>query len=95
MLKEKYFKNNENSKEKTIKENNNTAENLTQNNNIFKNSFQATPVAAVMGPFTPKIYSGGKGKFDLPMYYYFGFYGWDSKKNIYNNIYIYTLILYI
>ena len=53
MLKEKYFKINENPKEKTIKENNIPAENLTQNNNIFKNSFQATPVAAVM-PFTPK-----------------------------------------
>ena len=93
MLKEKYFKINENPKEKTIKENNIPAENLTQNNNIFKNSFQSSPVAAVM-PFTPKIYSGGKGKFDLPMYY-FGFYGWDSKKkiynNIYNNIYIYAL----
>jgi len=81
ILKEKYFKNNENSEIKIINNKNvisDTAENLTQNNNIFKNSFQTTPVAAVMGPFTPKICSGGKGKFDLPMYY-FGFYGWDSK----------------
>ena len=81
ILKEKYLKNNENSEIKIINNKNvisDTAENLTQNNNIFKNSFQTTPVAAVMGPFTPKICSGGKGKFDLPMYY-FGFYGWDSK----------------
>ena len=81
ILKEKYLKNNENSEIKIINNKNiisDTAESLTQNNNIFKNSFQTTPVAAVMGPFTPKICSGGKGKFDLPMYY-FGFYGWDSK----------------
>ncbi len=63
----------------------NTIENSTQNNNIFKNTLQTTSVAAVMGAFAPKICSGGKGKFDLPMYYV-GFYGWDSKYNIYNNI---------
>ena len=51
------------------------------NNNIFKNPLPTTSVAAVMGAFTPKICSGGKGKFDLPMYYV-GFYGWDSKYNI-------------
>ena len=31
-----------------------------------------------MGDLTPKICSGEKGKFDLPMYYV-GFCGWDSK----------------
>lgn len=36
-----------------------------------------------MGAFTPKIYSGGRGKFDLPMYC-IGYYGWDSKSNNYN-----------
>ena len=59
---------------------NNTIENFSQNNNIYKTPMQTTSVAAVMGAFTPKICScnGGKGKFDLPMYYV-GFYGWDSK----------------
>ena len=56
----------------------NTTENTIQNNNIYKTPLQTTSVAAVMGAFTPKICSGGKGKFDLPMYYV-GFYGWDSK----------------
>ena len=85
MLKTQYFNNNEKSETKTIKDNNiipKTTENLTQNNNIFKNSFPTTPVASVMGTFTPKICSGAKGKFDLPMYY-FSFYGLDSKKIIY------------
>ena len=85
MLKSQYFNNNEKSETKTIKDNNiipKTTENLPQNNNIFKNTFPTTPVAAVMGTFTPKICSGAKGKFDLPMYY-FSFYGLDSKKIIY------------
>ena len=86
MLKTQYFNNNEKSETKFIKDNNiipKTTENSTQNNNIFKNSIQTTPLTPVMATsFTPKICSGVKGKFDLPMYY-FGFYGLDSKKNIY------------
>ena len=84
MLKTQYFNNNEKSETKIIKENNiiSNTTNSTQNNNIFKNTFPATPLATVMGTFTPKICSGGKGKFDLPMYY-FSFYGWDSKIIIY------------
>lgn len=81
ILKSEFFSNNENSETKNLKDNafeSNTTENSTQNNNTFNNSFQATPIAAVMGPFTPNIYSGGKGKFDLPMYC-FGFYRWDGK----------------
>ena len=53
----------------------NSLDNFSQNNSTVKNSLQTTSVAAV---FKPKICSGGKGKFDLPMYY-FGFYGWDCK----------------
>ena len=59
----------------------NTTSSPVKNNNIFKTPLPTTSVAAVMGAFTPKICSGGKGKFDLPMYYV-GFYGWDSKYNI-------------
>jgi len=74
------IKKNEISETKTIVNNNiaNNTDNSTQNNNAFKNPLPTTSVAAVMGAFTPKICSGGKGKFDLPMYYV-GFYGWDSK----------------
>jgi hypothetical protein len=81
--KNEIIKNNEISEAKNIINNNipNTVSNTTQNNNIFKNPLPTTSVAAVMGAFTPKICSGGKGKFDLPMYYV-GFYGWDSKYNI-------------
>jgi hypothetical protein len=81
--KNEIIKNNEISEAKNIINNNipNTVSNPTQNNNIFKNPLPTTSVAAVMGAFTPKICSGGKGKFDLPMYYV-GFYGWDSKYNI-------------
>ena len=84
MLKTQYFNNKEKSEKKIIKENNiiSNTMNSTQNNNVFKNTFPATPLATVMGAFTPKICSGGKGKFDLPMYY-FGIYGWDSKIIIY------------
>ena len=85
MLKTQYFNNNENCEKKIIKDNNiipKNTENSTSNKNIFKNTFPTTPVAAVMNTFTPKICSGAKGKFDLPMYY-FSFYGLDSKKNIY------------
>ena len=81
--KNEIIKNNEISEAKNIINNNipNTVSNPTQNNNIFKNPLPTTSVAAVMGAFTPKICSGGKGKFDLPMYYV-GFYGGDSKYNI-------------
>ena len=81
--KNEIIKNNEISEAKNIINNNipNAVSNPIQNNNIFKNPLQTTSVAAVMGAFTPKICSGGKGKFDLPMYYV-GFYGWDSKCNI-------------
>ena len=84
MLKTQYFSNKENPEKKIIKENNiiSNTTNTTQKNNVFKNTFPATPLAAVMGTFTPKICSGGKGKFDLPMYY-LSFYGWDSKILIY------------
>ena len=50
-------------------------ENSTENNNSFKSSLPTTPVAAV---FIPKLCCGGKGKFDLPMFYA-GFYSWDCK----------------
>ena len=83
ILKKDFYKNNDFSeikKNDNISTSSNTIENLTENNNIFNNSLQTTSVAAVMGAFTPKICSGGKGKFDLPMYYV-GFYGWDSKYN--------------
>lgn len=53
----------------------NSLDNFSQNNSSVKNSLQTTSVAAV---FTPKLCSGGKGKFDLPMYY-IGFYGWECK----------------
>ena len=53
----------------------NTIENKGQNNISFKSSLPTTPVAAI---FTPKLCYGGKGKFDLPMYYT-GFYSWDCK----------------
>ena len=91
-LKNEFYKNNEISENK-MRENttiSNNIDNTTQNNNnYFKNSLPTTSVAAVMGAFTPKICSGGKGKFDLPMYY-IGFYGWDSKSsNFYNFQYIY------
>ena len=81
--KNEIIKSNEISEAKNTINNNipNSVSNPTQNNNIFKNPLQTTSVAAVMGAFTPKICSGGKGKFDLPMYYV-GFYGWDSKYNI-------------
>ena len=86
ILKDEFFKNNEISENK-ISDNatsSNNIESPTQNNNIYKNTFSTTSVAAIMGAYTPKICSGGKGKFDLPMYYV-GFYGWDSKYYIYNN----------
>ena len=91
ILKEKFFKNNISDKEiidKTNSISTNTKENSSKNN-IYKTPLQTTSVAAVMGAFTPKICScnGGKGKFDLPMYYV-GFYGWDSKYTNYNNFYI-------
>ena len=80
LLKNDIIKSKEISETKIIMNNNisNNTENSTHNNNVFKNSLPTTSVAAVMGAFTPKICSGGKGKFDLPMYYV-GFYGWDSK----------------
>jgi hypothetical protein len=81
MLKNEFLKKNEISENKkidNITSSSNITENSSQNKNIFKNTLQTTSVAAVMGTFTPKICSGGKGKFDLPMYYV-GFYGWDSK----------------
>ena len=80
ITKNEFFKNNENTSENKIMNDSfqNTIDNLSQNNNTFKNSLPTTSVAAVMGAFTPKICSGGKGKFDLPMYYV-GFYGWDCK----------------
>ena len=53
----------------------NSKENLCQNNNSFKSSLPTTPVAAI---FTPNLCYGGKGKFDLPMYYA-GFYSWNCK----------------
>ena len=83
LSKNEIIKSNEISEAKNTINNNipNSVSNPTQNNNIFKNPLQTTSVAAVMGAFTPKICSGGKGKFDLPMYYV-GFYGWDSKYNI-------------
>ena len=92
-LKNEFYKNtNEISENKTIENTNdsNNIDNSTQNNNnYFKYSLPTTSVAAVMGAFTPKICSGGKGKFDLPMYYV-GIYGWDRKSNIYDNYqYIY------
>ena len=62
----------------------NTDNSTQNNNNYFKNSLPTASVAAVMGAFTPKICSGGKGKFDLPMYYV-GFYGLDRKFNNYYN----------
>ena len=53
----------------------NSLENLCRNNNSFKSSLPTTPVAAI---FTPNLCYGGKGKFDIPMYYA-GFYSWDCK----------------
>ena len=83
LSKNEIIKSNEISEAKNTINNNipNGVSNPIQNNNIFKNPLQTTSVAAVMGAFTPKICSGGKGKFDLPMYCV-GFYGWDSKYNI-------------
>ena len=87
-LKNEFYKNtNEISENKTIENTNdsNNIDNTTQNNNnYFKYPLPTTSVAAVMGAFTPKICSGGKGKFDLPMYYV-GIYGWDRKSNNYDN----------
>ena len=81
-LKSEFYKITETSENK-VTENTNVSNNIdnnsTQNNNnYFNNSLPTTSVAAVMGAFTPKICSGGKGKFDLPMYYV-GFYGWAPK----------------
>ena len=82
--KDTIIKNNENT-EKIITNDNkvsNNIDNSTPKNNIYINSLQTASVAAVMGTFTPKLCSGGKGKFDMPMYY-ISFYGWDSKYNFY------------
>ena len=82
-LKNEFYKNSKILENKIIENTiiSNNIDNFTQNNNYyFKSSLPTTSVAAVMGAFTPKICSGGKGKFDLPMYYV-GFYGWDSKSN--------------
>lgn len=75
--KSEYLKNNESFTESRRSSHSslNSLDNFTQNNSSMKSSLQTTSVAAV---FTPKLCSGGKGKFDLPMYY-FGFYGWDCK----------------
>ncbi len=75
--KSEYLKNNESFSQsrKNSHSSLNSIDNFSQNNNSAKNSLQTTSVAAL---FTPKLCSGGKGKFDLPMYY-FGFYGWDCK----------------
>ena len=84
-LKNEFYKKSDISENKMIKNTNisNNIDNSKQNNNnCFKNSFPTTSVATVMGAFTPKIYSGGRGKFDLPMYC-IGYYGWDSKSNNY------------
>ena len=85
-LKNEFYKNSETSENKMVDNtttiNNNNIDNSQNNNNSFKNSL-TTPVAAVIGTFTPKI-CGGKGKFDLPMHYV-GFYGLDSKSNKYDN----------
>ena len=83
--KDEIIKNNKISETKNINNNVPNVQNVPttspiKNNNIFKNTLPTTSVTAVMGAFTPKICSGGKGKFDLPMYYV-GFYGWDSKYN--------------
>lgn len=77
MPKNEYLKNFENNskKRKNSYSSQNSIENLSKNNNSFNNSLPKTPVAAI---FTPKICFGGKGKFDLPMYYT-GFYTWDCK----------------
>ena len=88
-LKSEFYKNTSEISENKMIENTNDSNNIdnsTQNNNnYFKYSLPTTSVAAVMGAFTPKICSGGKGKFDLPMYCV-GFYGWDDRKsNKYDN----------
>lgn len=93
MLKDEFFKNNMSENKiidnTTTSTSTNNIDNISQSNNIYKTPLQTTSVAAVMGTFTPKICScnGGKGKFDLPMYYV-GFYGWDSKYTNYNHFYI-------
>ena len=84
--KSEYLKNNESFTEsrRSSRSSLNSLDNFTQNNSSVKSSLQTTSVAAV---FTPKLCSGGKGKFDLPMYY-FGFYGWDCKS--YNYFILYS-----
>lgn len=64
----------------------NNNENNNPINNILKNTttFKPAPFTAFI-PIQPKIFCGGKGKFDMPMYYV-SFCGWDGKLIIYNHI---------
>ena len=68
---------------------NNTISNVPsapiQNNTNYSNPYMTTTVPSVMGAYNPKVSNGGKGKFDLPMYYV-GFYGFDGKFNKYNKL---------
>ena len=69
----------ENNNKNNIKQSN--KETLKQNNNF--NNIKINNPMTLKGSFTPKMCNlGGKGKFDLPMYYIF--YGWDCKHNINN-----------
>ena len=71
-------------KEYEIKEQqtlNNTHENKPQNilNNNVNNINKITAIPTIIGTFTPNSFNGNRGKFDLPMQYYIGFYPVDGK----------------
>ena len=65
-------------------------EEIKTSNNIFLEQTQTvnntplTPIPTLIAPFNPSLYNGMKGKFDMPMYYYVGFYQYDPNF-IYNN----------
>ena len=82
--KQHFFYNHETQKEQKIKEqpSNNTFENKTQqttNNNTFQNINKITAIPTIIGTFNPNVFNGNRGKFDLPMQCYIGFYPVDSK----------------
>ena len=82
ITKEDYFKkiSEQNKNKKEENPINNINENKTINNtNTFQTSTQIKAIPAIIGAYTTNPYSVNKGKFDLPMYYYVGFYQIECK----------------
>ena len=89
MLKQEYFKNIYEMEENNIHPDENKINNINENNpinnnmntpsntNVQMNQIKAIP--AIIGTFSTNPFNCNRGKFDLPMYYFVGFYPMDCK----------------